>query len=120
MKYNNIENRSQYQYLNFTKLKCIIMFYWLGKIKCEERKADGVLNYFRNNEDYFNNTEGIHSLSYFKSGSDEVIGITTWESRESLDANAKWDQSMMEGLMEYVTSPPEISEGILEYQFSKK
>ena len=69
---------------------------------------------------FFNNTEGIHSWSYFKSGSDEVIGITTWESRESLDANAKWDQSMMEGLMEYVTSPPEISEGILEYQFSKK
>ena len=80
----------------------------------------GVLNYFRNNEDYFNNTEGIHSLSYFKSGSDEVNGIATWESTESLDANAERDQSMMPGLMEYVTSLPEISEGILEYQFSKK
>tara|TARA_B100000287_G_scaffold382468_1_gene387571 strand:+ start:125 stop:361 length:237 start_codon:yes stop_codon:yes gene_type:complete len=78
------------------------------------------LNYIRNNENYFNNTKGIHSLSYFKSGSDEVIGIAAWESTESLDANAKRDQSMMAGLMEYVTSPPEISEDILEYQFSKR
>ena len=49
-----------------------------------------------------------------------MIGIAAWESTESLDANAKRDQSMMAGLMEYVTSPPEISEDILEYQFSKR
>ena len=51
------------------------MFYRVGKIKCESGKADQVLNYFRNNEDFFSNTEGIHSLSYFKSSNDEVIGI---------------------------------------------
>tara|TARA_Y100000768_G_C23464384_1_gene445183 strand:+ start:269 stop:418 length:150 start_codon:yes stop_codon:yes gene_type:complete len=49
-----------------------------------------------------------------------VIGIATWESKESLNANAKRDQSMMAGLMQYVTSTTEISEDILEYQFSKK
>ena len=92
----------------------------MEKSKAKQEKPMGVLNYFRNNEDYFNNTEGIHSLSYFKSGSDEVIGIAAWESRESLDSIAGRVQSMMAGLMEYVTFPPEISEGILEYQFSKK
>ncbi len=91
-----------------------------NKIKCKARKADGLLNYFRNNEGFFNNTEGIQSLSYLKWGSDEVIGIATWESKESLNANAKRDQSMMAGLMQYVTSTTEISEDILEYQFSKK
>ena len=96
------------------------MFYRFGIIKCEAEKADEILNYFRNNEDFFNNTEGIHSLSCFKSGRDEVIGIAAWESRESLDANAERDQSMMAGLMEYVTFPPEIFGSMLEYQFSKK
>ena len=88
-------------------------------MKYQIGKEDEVLNYFRNNEDFFNNTEGIHSLSYFKSGSDEVIGIAAWGSRESLGSIAGRVQSMMAGLMEYVTFPPEISEGILEYQFKK-
>ena len=96
------------------------MFYRVGKIKCESGKADQVLNYFRNNEDFFSNTEGIHSLSYFKSSNDEVIGIAAQESKESLDANAERVQSMMAGLMKYVTSKPKIPEGILEYQFNKK
>ena len=51
------------------------MFYRVGKIKCEEGKADEVINYFKNNEDFFNNTDGINSLSYFKSANDEVIGV---------------------------------------------
>ena len=49
-----------------------------------------------------------------------MIGIAAWESRESLDANAERDQSMMAEIMEYVTFPPEISGSTLEYQFSKK
>ena len=66
------------------------MFYRIGKIKCEEGKAD------------------------------EVIGVAVWENKESLDSNAERVQSMMAGLMKYVISPPEISEGILEYQFNNK
>tara|TARA_B100000941_G_C28088605_1_gene342401 strand:- start:100 stop:390 length:291 start_codon:yes stop_codon:yes gene_type:complete len=96
------------------------MFYRLGKIKCKTGIADEVLTYFRNNENTFNNTEGINSLSYFKSGNDEVIGVALWESRDSIDASAERVQSMMAGLTEYIISLPEISEGILEYQFNKK
>jgi len=51
------------------------MFYRVGKIKCEEGKADEVINYFKSNEKFFNDTDGIHSLSYFKSANDEVIGV---------------------------------------------
>ena len=96
------------------------MFYRVGKIKCEEGNADEVINYFKSNEDFFNNTDGIHSLSYFKSANDEVIGVAVWESKERLDSNAERVQSMMAGLMKYVISPPEISEGTLEYQFNNK
>ena len=39
---------------------------------------------------------------------DEVIGIAAQESKESLDANAERVQSMMAGLMKYVTSKPKI------------
>ena len=94
------------------------MFFRVGKIKCEEGKADEVINYFKNNEDFFNDTDGIHSLSYFESANDEVIGVAVWESKESLDSNAERAQSVMEGLMKYVISPPEISKGLLEHQFN--
>ena len=96
------------------------MFYRIGKIKCEQGKADEVINYFKSNEDFFSNTEGIHSLSYFKSANDEVMGVAIWKSKESLDSNAERVQSLMAGLMKYTTSPPEISEGVLEYQFNNK
>ena len=96
------------------------MFYRVGKIKCEDGKADEVINYFKSNEKFFNDTDGIQSLSYFKSANDEVIGVAVWESKESLDSNAERVQSMMAGLMKFVISPPEISEGILEYQFNSK
>ena len=96
------------------------MFYRVGKIKCEEGKADEVINYFKNNEDFFNNTDGINSLSYFKSANDEVIGVAVQESKENLDSNAERVQSMKAGLMKYIISPPEISECILEYQFNNK
>ena len=90
------------------------MLYRSGKIKCRAGKADEVPYYFRKNENTFNNTKGIQSLSYFKSDNDEVIGVATWGGRENLDVNAERVQSMISGLNEYTISPPEISEGILE------
>ena len=66
------------------------MFYRVGKIKCEEGKAD------------------------------EVIGVAVWESKESLDFSAEHVQSMMAILMKYAISPPEIFEGILDCQFNSK
>ena len=96
------------------------MFYRVGKVSCKEGKSDDVLNYFRSNDEFFGSIKGIHSLSYFKSGHDEVTGVAVWESKEILDANAEKVQSIIAGLMEYVTGPPEISEGTLEYQFKQK
>ena len=96
------------------------MFYRIGKIKCNSGKTDDVINYFRSKEDFFADTDGIVSLSYFKSGENEVSGIAIWESQGSLEANAERVQSVMSGLMEYVSGPPEIVEGNLEYQYKKK
>ena len=64
------------------------MFYRVGKVSCKEGKSDDVLNYFRSNDEFFGSIKGIHSLSCFKSGRDEVISIAAWESSESLDVNA--------------------------------
>ena len=77
------------------------MFYRIGKIQCKPGKSDDV-------------------ISYFKSGQDEISGIAIWESKETLEANAERVQSVMGGLMDYVTAPPEIVEGDLEYQFKGK
>ena len=96
------------------------MFYRIGKIKCKHGKSDDVINYFKSKEDFFADTSGIISLSYFKSGQDEVSGIAVWESKETLEANAERVQSIMGGLMDFVTAPPEIVEGYLEYQFKGK
>ncbi len=96
------------------------MFYKVGKVSCKEGKSDDVLNYFRSNDEFFGSIKGIHSLSYYKSGYDEVTGVAIWESKESLDANTEKVQSMMVGLMEYVTEAPKIYEGTLEYQFIQK
>ncbi len=96
------------------------MFYRIGKIKCKPGKSDDVISYFRSKEDFFSETKGIISLSYFKSGQDEVSGIAVWESKETLEANAERVQSIMGGLMDFVTTPPEIVEGDLEYQFKGK
>ena len=74
----------------------------------------------KSKEDFFSETKGIISLSYFKSGQDEVSGIAVWESKETLEANAERVQSIMGGLIDYVTAPPEIVEGDLEYQFKGK
>ena len=79
--------------------------------------SDDVISYFKSKEDFFSETKGIISLSYFKSGQDEVSGIAVWESKETLEANAERVQSIMGGLMDFVTAPPEIIEGDLEYQF---
>ena len=49
-----------------------------------------------------------------------MSGIAVWESKETLEANAERVQSVMGGLMDFVTSPPEIVEGDLEYQFKGK
>ena len=96
------------------------MFYRIGKIKCKPGKSDDVINYFKSKENFFSETKGIISLSYFKSGKDEVSGIAIWKSKETLEANAERVQSVMGGLMDYVTAPPEIVEGDLEYQFKGK
>tara|TARA_B100000282_G_scaffold271327_1_gene225916 strand:- start:203 stop:493 length:291 start_codon:yes stop_codon:yes gene_type:complete len=96
------------------------MFYRIGKIVCKPGKTDDVINYFRSKEDFFSETNGIVSLSYFKSRENEVSGIAIWESKEALEANAERVQSIMGGLMDFVTSPPEIVEGDLEYQFNGK
>ena len=58
------------------------MFYRVGKVSCKEGKSDDVLNYFRSNDEFFGSIKGIHSLSYFKSGHDEVTGVAVWESKE--------------------------------------
>ena len=96
------------------------MFYRAGKVSCKEGKSDDVLDYFRSNDEFFGSINGIHNLSYFKSGNDDVTGVAVWESKESLDANAEKVQSIMAWLMEYVTRPPKISEGTLENQFKQK
>ena len=96
------------------------MFYRIGKIKCNPGKTNDVINYFRSKEDFFSETDGIVSLSYFKSGENEVSGIAVWESKEILEKNAERVQSVMGGLMEFVSAPPEIVEGDLEYQFKGK
>ena len=96
------------------------MFYRIGKIKCKPGKSDDVINYFKSKEDFFADTSGIISLSYFKSGQDEISGIAVWESKEILEKNTERVQSIMGGLMEFVSAPPEIVEGDLEYQFKGK
>ena len=96
------------------------MFYRIGKIKCKPGKSDDVIDYFKSKEDFFADTSGIISLSYFKSGKDEVSGIAVWESKEILEKNTERVQSIMGGLMEFVSAPPEIVEGDLEYQFKGK
>ncbi len=96
------------------------MFYRIGKIKCRPGKSDDVINYFKSKEDFFADTSGIISLSYFKSEQDEVSGIAVWKSKEILEKNAERVQSVMSGLMEFVSAPPEIVEGELEYQFKGK
>ena len=96
------------------------MFYRVGKITCQPGKADNVINYFKDNENLFSDTSGIISLSYFKSESDVVTGIAVWESKEIFKDNVERVQSMMAGLKDLITSPPDISEGNLEYQFNKK
>ncbi len=96
------------------------MFYRIGKISCKPGKSDDVINYFKSKEDFFAKTKGIISLSYFKSGQDEVSGIAVWESKEILEKNAEIVQSVMGGLMEFVSVPPDIVEGDLEYQFKGK
>ena len=96
------------------------MFYRIGKIKCNPGKTDDVINYFKSKEDFFSETNGIVSLSYFKSGENEVSGIAVWKSKEILEKNAERVQSVMGGLMEFVSASPEIVEGNLEYQFKGK
>ena len=96
------------------------MFYRIGKIKCRPGKSDDVINYFKSKEDFFADTSGIISLSYFKSEQDEVSGIAVWKSKEILEKNAERVQSVMSGLMEFVSAPPEIVEGELDYQFKRK
>ena len=96
------------------------MFYRIGKIKCRPGKSDDVINYFKSKEDFFADTSGIISLSYFKSEQDEVSGIAVWKSKENLEKNAERVQSVMSGLMEFVSAPPEIVEGELDYQFKRK
>ena len=96
------------------------MFYRIGKIKCNPGKTDDVINYFRSKEGFFVETQGIVSLSYFKSGENEVSGIAVWESKEILEKNTDRVQSVMGGLMEFVSGPPEIVEGDLEYQYKGK
>tara|TARA_B100000900_G_scaffold105635_1_gene87700 strand:+ start:370 stop:666 length:297 start_codon:yes stop_codon:yes gene_type:complete len=96
------------------------MFYRIGKIKCNPGKTDDVINYFRSKEGFFAETQGIVSLSYFKSGENEVSGIAVWESKEILEKNTDRVQSVMGGLMEFVSGPPEIVEGDLEYQYKGK
>lgn len=96
------------------------MFYRIGKIRCNPGKTNDVINYFRGKEDFFAETDGIVSLSYFKSGENEVSGIAIWESQAILEANAERVQSVMSGLNEFVSGPPEIVEGELEYQFKGK
>ena len=59
------------------------MFYRIGKIKCKPGKSNDVISYFKSKEDFFSETKGIISLSYFKSGQDEVSGIAIWESKEA-------------------------------------
>ena len=96
------------------------MFYRVGKINCKPEKADDVIDYFKDNEVFFKETDGIQSLSYFKTSANEVTGIAVWESKEKLDANVERVQSIMKGLFKYIEEPPIISEGKLEYQFLKK
>ncbi|MFL3012968.1 MAG: hypothetical protein ACJZ19_00195 [Candidatus Neomarinimicrobiota bacterium] len=96
------------------------MFYRVGIIKCQPGKADNVIEYLKSKEDFFSDTSGLISLSYFKSEPDVVTGIAVWKSKEILNDNVERVQSIMAGLTDFVTGPPEISEGDVEYQYNKK
>ena len=58
------------------------MFYRIGKIKCKPGKSDDVISYFKSKEDFFSETKGIISLSYFK-----LSDIFTGSSKRSEEGN---------------------------------
>ena len=83
------------------------MFYRVGKFKHELGKTDEIMDFFKGNEDTF------------KASEEEVVGAAMWESKEHFEQSADRIQSVLSGLAELISGPPEIYEGNSGYNFDK-
>lgn len=83
------------------------MFYRVGKFKHELGKTDEIMDFFKSNEDTF------------KASEEEVVGVAMWESKEHFEQSADRIQSVLSGLAELISGPPEVYEGNSGYIFDR-
>ena len=95
------------------------MFYRVGKFKHESGKTDEIMDFFKSNEDTFKASEGLKGVFYFKASEEEVVGVAMWESKEHFEQSADRIQSVLSGLAELISGPPEVYEGNSGYIFDR-
>ena len=83
--------------------------------------TDKIINNLKDQEDWYDNIEGLHSVTYVKLSDKEFMGCVIYDSKEHLEAANETVQEFMKiNLMPYIDSPPVSMEGEVPWRYSRK
>ena len=83
--------------------------------------TDKIINNLKDQEDWYDNIEGLHSVTYVKLSDKEFMGCVIYDSKEHLEAaNETVLEFMKINIMPYIDSPPVSTEGEVPWRYSRK
>ncbi|MAV16421.1 MAG: hypothetical protein CMG08_06415 [Candidatus Marinimicrobia bacterium] len=113
-----------FYYLNYyhikNKIKDIQMFCRINTIK-HNGETDKIINNLRDQKDWYDKIEGLHSVTYVKLSNKEFMGCIIYDSKEHLEAaNNTVKEFMKTNIMPFIESPPIIVEGEVPWRYSRR
>ena len=83
--------------------------------------TDKIIDNLKDQKDWYDNIEGLHSVTYVKLSDKEFMGCVIYDSKEHLEAaNETVLEFMKINLMPYIDSPPVSMEGEVPWRYSRK
>ena len=83
--------------------------------------TDKIIDNLKDQEDWYDNIEGLHSVTYVKLSDKEFMGCVIYDSKEHLEAANEAVQEFMKiNIMPYIDSPPVSMEGEVPWRYSRK
>ena len=81
--------------------------------------TDKIINNLKDQKDWYDNIEGLHSVTYVKLSDKEFVGCVIYDSKEHLEAAYETVQEFMK-INIMPVSPPVFMEGEVPWRYSRK
>ena len=81
--------------------------------------TDKIIDNLKDQKDWYDNIEGLHSVTYVKLSDKEFVGCVIYDSKEHLEAAYETVQEFMK-INIMPVSPPVFMEGEVPWRYSRK